>query len=84
MDNALTIPVDFNGEELEFEAAFHHFGYVHKIEVNMNGVPVMFEPDEERNYRALITEEQLNKNKKNISIPLLKAIAEVLETIPGQ
>lgn len=83
MDNALTIPVDFNGEELEFEAVFHQFGYVHKIEVNVNGISVMFEPDEERNYRALISEEQLNKNKKDISISLLRAIAGVLESIPG-
>ncbi len=39
----------------------------------------MFEPDEERNYRALIAPEQVESSK--IDVDLLKAIAEVIEAV---
>jgi hypothetical protein len=41
---------------------------------------IFFEPDEERNYRALIDTTKLNTGKE-IDIDLLKAIAESIESV---
>jgi len=53
-------------------------GYTHKIQVEVNGQLVKFEPDEEQNYRAVLDAAQLEKSNK-LDIPILKAIAEVIE-----
>ena len=46
----------------------------------MYGEEVLFEPDEERNYRALVDTITLEKGKK-LDIELLKAIASAIEAI---
>jgi len=81
MDEGFLLPVTFLGEEYEFETGFQRYGYIHRIAVNINGVTVLFEPDEERNYRALITPEQMDRSKE-LNVGLLQAIAGVLETLP--
>jgi hypothetical protein len=53
------------------------FGYSYKIVVSIDDIPVTFEPDEERNFRALVPPDQVNK----INARLLKSIAEELEVI---
>ncbi len=40
---------------------------------------VLFEPDEERNYRAVIDPEQVERSR--IDVEVLKAIAEAIEVI---
>ncbi len=49
-------------------------GYTHKFQVQVNGQDLLFEPDEERNYRAFVDPEQVENS--NIDVELLKAIAE--------
>lgn len=49
-------------------------GYTHKIQVQLEGITILFEPDEERYYRA-VTEHQ----DRSIDVGLLKAIASTLE-----
>ncbi|MDB5233006.1 MAG: hypothetical protein JWN76_3811 [Chitinophagaceae bacterium] len=75
-----TIPVIYNGTEQNFEASLEVFGYTHKIRVEVNGTPLFFEPDEERNYRALIPYDQA-KLQNNIDKKLVTAIGEALERI---
>lgn len=82
MSELLSIPVNFQGNELEFEARFFDYGFSHRVEVNINGIPVIFEPDEERNYRALINARQLEANISTLNIGLLQAIARRLVTLP--
>lgn len=79
-EDSLEIPVTYKGEELLFPAELLMMGYTHKIQVEVEEQLIMFEPDEERNYRAILTEEQLNKNKK-LDVGLLQAIAQVLESV---
>jgi hypothetical protein len=43
----------------------------------VNGIDIIFEPDEERNYRAVVPNS--NENKKDIDSKLLQAIAMKLE-----
>ena len=79
MDNTFELDVDFNGETYEFEGNLIIGGYLHKIELDVQGTKVYFEPDEERNYRALMSVEDLNKSE--LSIGLLKAIGHRLDSL---
>lgn len=82
MDDYFVIPVSFQGREIEFETRLLLQGYIHRVEVIVDDIPVLFEPDEERNYRALISMEQLDGKGKNLNKGLLQAIAEVLKSLP--
>ncbi|EHQ28732.1 hypothetical protein [Mucilaginibacter paludis] len=81
MDEVFQLPVSYQDEELELEARIMVQGYLYRIEVMVNGIPVLFEPDEERNYRALVSMEQLQVNQNALDVGLLKAIASRLESI---
>ena len=75
MTQELELPVTYKGEELLFPAKFQFLGYTHRFLVNVYGEEVLFEPDEERNYRALLAENKLTKQRTK---ELLQAIAEAL------
>jgi hypothetical protein len=79
MDETFTLDVIFKGEDLEFEGKLLVTGYLHKIEIDVNGTAVVFEPDEERNYRALVAPEQMDG--RHLSVGLLQAIARRLESL---
>ena len=80
MEDTFDIPVTYKGKELLFKSKLLILGYTHKISVDVNGTEVVYEPDEERNYRALIDPEQM-EGMKRIDKELLKAIAEAIESI---
>jgi hypothetical protein len=80
MDDGFEIPVTYKGKELSFPAQLQSFGYVHKILVNVNGVDVQLEPDEERNYRAVVVDlDQPGADK--VEAGLIAAIVEVVESL---
>ena len=79
MDDYFEIPVTYKGEEQAFTSRLLLTGYTHKIEVNVNGLLVLFEPDESQNYRAIVDEAQWSKHPK-LEIGLLQAIAAVIES----
>lgn len=54
MDNNFEVPVTYRNQDLVFMAKFVQLGYSYKFEVDLNGILVFFEPDEERNFRAII------------------------------
>lgn len=81
MDDYFIIPVSVDRKELEFEGRLLLQGYIHRIEVTVGEVPVLFEPDEEGSYRALVTAEQLEGKGRNLNRKVLQAIAEVLENL---
>ena len=70
------LPVTYSGEELLLPASFGTWGYSHRITMDLNGVIVYFEPDEERNYRALLAEAG---QSSKVDAGLLQAIVEALE-----
>jgi hypothetical protein len=80
MDDTFEIPVTYKGDEQSFTAKILMLGYTHKIQVWVKDKEIFFEPDEERNYRALIDTTKLNTGKE-IDIDLLKAIAESIESV---
>lgn len=61
MYDPFELPVSYKGEELLFPAELKQIGYTHAIVVDVYGQEVLFEPDEERNYRAVVKAEKLNK-----------------------
>jgi hypothetical protein len=80
MNESFDIPVSFKGETLFFSSRLLQCGYTHKFVVDVYGQPVYFEPDEERNYRAIIETADINTNKE-LNFELLKAVAHAIEAI---
>ncbi len=80
MDDGFSLPVMFENKELHFPAKLLNYGYSSKLEVDVNGTSVLFEPDEERNWRALVSFEDVQANKK-LDAGLLKAIAGAIEEL---
>ena len=80
MEDSFMITISYNHKNYGFESSILMQGYQHKIAVNIADTLVLFEPDEERNYRAIGNTEEMSKNK-TISIGLLEAIASYLATM---
>jgi len=79
MDESFDLPVTYNGKEEQFPAKLVKFGYSYRIEVEIDQSIILFEPDEERNWRAQSIGD-IEKNKK-ITTGLLQAIVHSLEEI---
>ena len=80
MEDSFNIEVDFNGSEYSFEARLATVGYTHKFYIVINGVEVTFEPDEERNYRAILNTSD-KSSIKGVDIELIKAVGEKIQSI---
>ena len=50
------LPVIVNGQEVLMPGILEQFGYSYRLVITIDSVDVCFEPDEERNFRALSTE----------------------------
>lgn len=70
-DFILTVP--YRGESSDYAAGLRVRGYSYHIVVQVNETEVIFEPDEERNFRAIVP------HNGNVPVDLLQAIAEELE-----
>lgn len=75
----MLLPVSYQGEDLEFEFDLQR-GYVTRVGVKVGEMVVIFEPDEEGNYRALVTLEDMAGSRR-MSVGLLQAIASQLEKL---
>ena len=80
MDESFDIQVVYKGQELLFKGELLAYGYSYKIQVEVNGSIILFEPDEERNFRATINPENIQDGTK-IDIELLKCIGDFLEKV---
>lgn len=80
MDEQFELPVEYKGELLLLKASLLVVGYTHKFIVDVSGQEVIFEPDEERNYRAIPGYGDIFNNK-HVDIELLKAIANIIEQL---
>jgi hypothetical protein len=76
----LLLPLTYQGEEVELPVKMYAYGYTFRVEVMIGEITVIFEPDEEGSYRALVHPEQVEKNKMP-SRELLQAIVEALEKL---
>jgi hypothetical protein len=75
----ISIPVSYKGQEISLAAQILRLGYVYKIRVLVNEVPVVFERDEEGEFRAVIDPETGQLDQMDIG--LVQAISEVLVSL---
>lgn len=80
MEEPIIITVLYKGEEKKLEAQWQPIGYTHRFRILIEGVEVFFEPDEERQYRAVIPPGQSNVAHK-IDTALLQAVSETLHEV---
>jgi hypothetical protein len=77
MEDSFLLYVKVNGREYQYPASILEYGYTVKVEVVINDSKVIFEPDEERNWRAVIPYEDAQSNKK-FDREILEAVADVI------
>ncbi len=80
MGDHFELPVDFKGKGLQFPAELIPFGFSYRIKVTIAETDFYFEPDEEKNYRAIIADTDRDKSIR-IDWELLQAIAEKLHEL---
>ncbi|HEX5024768.1 MAG TPA: hypothetical protein VFV68_05820 [Agriterribacter sp.] len=78
MDEMFDLPVHYNNKALLFPSRLQSWGYSHRILVTVGNYVLIFEPDEERKYRALGNAEQTAEIPDSL---LIEAIASTIETI---
>ena len=81
MDEPFTISVFYKGKKLDFEARFQKWGFSHRFLVEVQGIPLFFERDEEGSYRAVLFPETAREKNQVIDAGLLKAIAAEIQSI---
>jgi hypothetical protein len=80
MPESFELPVTWQGEEILLPAEFLNIGYTHRIKVFIDGTSVIFEPDEEKDYRAII---EISNAAIHIQQGLLQAVSETLQELFG-
>jgi hypothetical protein len=80
MEEEFELPVKYKGEEQMLNAKLIVTGYTHKFSVDIKGQIIVFEPDEERNYRKVIDYENLNTSA-TMHKELLRRISELLRQL---
>lgn len=79
MNEGFELPVDYNGSALTLSAKLLQFGYSYKIEVDAYGTIIFFEKDEERNWRAVLSDTDLHK-RNAVDRNLVASIIQALES----
>ena len=79
MADSFDLPVEFNGEEKLYPTTILRYGFTHKIQVAVNNIIVIFEPDEEKNYRAIVD----NDKEGTLNKHLLEQISNTLHFLLG-
>jgi hypothetical protein len=72
------LPVNWRDEEMLYKARLLKLGYGFKMEVEVDGRSILFEPDEEGNWRA-ITDPANFEKEKGPDPSLLKAMSDSIE-----
>jgi len=78
MEDPFDLPVQYKDQTLIFKAWLITTGYTHKFKVLVNEQELLFEPDEERNYRILADADSVKNPPPN---DLLQAIVKTMEDL---
>ncbi|HTN06519.1 hypothetical protein [Agriterribacter sp.] len=76
MGEKFELPVHYKGQDMLLPAELKAWKYSHSILVTLNDQTIIFEPDEERNYRAL-----LQHMEKPPDLELIRSIAVSIELL---
>lgn len=77
MTEPFVLTVRYKDQNKDFNAELRMLGYSYKIAIMVDEVEILFEPDEEKNYRAVVTD--ATGKEKLPDTALLQAIARELE-----
>lgn len=80
MNENFLIEIEVGNLMYSFNCHLQAIGYTHKIITTLNGVEVVFEPDEERKYRAIMPNGSIDKLKKS-DIEAIRSLVTKLETL---
>jgi hypothetical protein len=80
MDEGFSIEVEVERKEYSFEARLATVGYTHRFYVLINGLEVTYEPDEERNYRAMVSVGD-SATISDIDKALIKAVGDKIQAV---
>ncbi len=69
------LPVDYRGQEITLSGKLVQMGYTYKFFLEVEGQTIIFEPDEERNFRVISE----SPGMKAISVDMIQAIIASLE-----
>ena len=78
MDDPIELTINYKNKELVFPVRLLNYGNSYKLELTIDKTVVLFEPDEERNWRALISYEEVQQNK-SLDKDLLELIALAID-----
>lgn len=70
----------YKGEKLLVPGELLSTGYTHKIRVLVQGVSLLLEPDEERNYRAVLEDPEAAGHSP-VDRELVQAVIDAVEAI---
>ncbi len=80
MEEGFTIDVTVENTEYSFPARLVRSGYVLALHVHIEGLTVAYEPDDERNYRAIVSEAEQANMPAN-TIKLIAAVGRFLNEL---
>lgn len=83
MPETFDLPVWYKEKEIMLPAELQAWSTSHRIIVYIGDFPFTFEPDEERNYRAVVPIEDRAKAEK-VDQELLQVVAETLRDLFGE
>jgi hypothetical protein len=80
MDESFEIPVHYKGRQLFFKGNFLILPSSYKIQVHVNGIDLIYEPDPKGNWRLLMDPYHLDKTSKP-DMGLLREIGRSLKSL---
>lgn len=80
MANEFEINVRWRGKEFCFPARVVYLGYIYKIEVHILGTLIIFDKDEDREWRALASHDTLSINNK-IDFDLIELVIDSIKSL---
>ncbi len=80
MEDRFSIDVVHNNKEVIFDAHLVTIGYIPQFHILINGIEVVYEPDEERNYRAIVEPSKIAL-LKTTDMELIQLVGQRLEEL---
>lgn len=77
MEKEIDLTVNYDGDLLRLKGQLVPHGYITRVVVEVDGRRILFEPDEERNFMAIMPE--MDEGAPLLNLALVEAIAEALE-----
>lgn len=78
MDDGFILTVEYKGKTYELETKFVRIGFIHQFHIHIDGMTLVFEFDEERDYRVI---DASGDTSKPIDAGLIYAIVHKVSSL---